>query len=145
MLVDKGVHVMVKLLSGLFLCSRIMSAASQIPKNRVTLLIETILKKQLNPLTHLEVINESFSHTGISPLDEPELSSHYKLVVVSPLFENKSIVQCHRLVQQPLQDAEVFNLIHALQIITRTPQAWEKSQNVPEAPKCQGGDGRRKK
>uniref|UniRef100_A0A8D8ZPS2 Protein BolA homolog n=1 Tax=Cacopsylla melanoneura TaxID=428564 RepID=A0A8D8ZPS2_9HEMI len=134
---------MVKVLSGLFLCSRLMSVTSQFPKNRVTLLIEVILKNHLKP-THLEVINESFSHTGISPLDEPELSSHYKLVVVSPLFENKSIVQCHRMVQQPLQDAEVFNLIHALQIVARTPEAWKKNQDVPEAPKCQGGDGRRK-
>ncbi|CAA2990813.1 Hypothetical predicted protein, partial [Olea europaea subsp. europaea] len=69
-----------------------MSAiAANIPKNKITLQIEAILSSQLNP-THLDVINESFAHTGISQAREPELASHFKIVVVSPLFEKKPIV-----------------------------------------------------
>lgn len=109
----------------------------------MTLKMEEILTKQLNP-SHLDVINESFSHTGISQSAQPELASHFKIVVVSPQFENKTHLACHRLVQGALQDAGIYDQVHAIQIVAKTPQNWEKSQVVPDAPKCMGGDGRQK-
>ncbi|KAI5703418.1 hypothetical protein M8J76_016757 [Diaphorina citri] len=142
MVTHRGMQVMYKLLSGVLLC-RMMSASSQVAKNKITLKIENILTKKLNP-SHIDVINESFSHTGISPSEEPELASHFKIVVVSSQFENKPFIACHRLVQGALQDAGIYDIVHAIQIVTKTPEDWEKSKVVPDAPKCMGGDGRQK-
>jgi len=81
---------------------------------------------------HLEVINESRNHSV------PEGSeSHFKVVIASPQFLGKSLVQRHRMVYQIL-DHELKNGVHALALHTYTPEEWTQSQ-APKSPPCLGG------
>ncbi|MBD1852383.1 BolA/IbaG family iron-sulfur metabolism protein [Leptolyngbya sp. FACHB-711] len=49
---------------------------------------------------------------------------HYQVVVVSSLFEGKSLVQRHQLVYRALNQAMSSEAIHALSMKTFTPQDW---------------------
>lgn len=95
--------------------------------------IEKKLADDFNPL-HLEVINESSNH------NVPEGSeSHFKVVVVSPVFTEKNLLARHRLINATLSD-ELNGLIHALAIHTYTESEWkEESNGAPMSPPCLGG------
>ena len=95
--------------------------------------IEQKLANDFNPL-HLEVINESNNH------NVPEGSeSHFKVVVVSPVFEGKNLLARHRLINATLAD-ELNGVIHALAIHTYTEDEWkEESNGAPMSPPCLGG------
>lgn len=95
--------------------------------------IEQKLANDFNPL-HLEVINESSNH------NVPEGSeSHFKVVVVSPVFSEKNLLARHRLINATLAD-ELKNSIHALAIHTYTENEWkEESNGAPMSPPCLGG------
>ena len=59
---------------------------------------------------------------------------HFEAIVISPSFENLSLVKQHQMVLKSLRD-EFADRLHALQLKTFTPQKWEevKSQyNVAE-------------
>jgi BolA protein len=95
--------------------------------------IEKKLADDFNPL-HLEVINESNNH------NVPEGSeSHFKVVVVSPVFEGKNLLARHRLINATLA-VELKEAIHALAIHTYTEEEWkETSGGAPMSPPCLGG------
>lgn len=95
--------------------------------------IEQKLANDFNPL-HLEVLNESNNH------NVPEGSeSHFKVVVVSPVFEGKNLLARHRLINATLAD-ELKGIIHALAIHTYTEKEWKKESNgAPMSPPCLGG------
>ena len=99
--------------------------------------VQTTIEKKLaddfNPL-HLEVINESNNH------NVPEGSeSHFKVVVVSPVFAEKNLLARHRLINATLKD-ELETSIHALAIHTYTEDEWqEESNGAPMSPPCLGG------
>ena len=94
------------------------------------------LKGELNP-SFLNVINESNMHNV--PKDS---ETHFKVVVVSDKFEQLSLIQRHRLVNQILH-SEMATSIHALSIQAKTPEQWEKSAGkVSKSPPCLGGSGR---
>lgn len=93
--------------------------------------IEQKLTEQFSP-THLEVINESYMH------NVPEGSeSHFKVVIVSNVFENKRLISRHRLVNNALA-TEFEQGLHALSMHTLTPSEWHE-QALPDSPKCMGG------
>ena len=95
--------------------------------------IETKLAASLN-VKHLEVLNESDSH-NVPPGSE----SHFKLVVVAPEFEGKTLVNRHRMINSILAD-ELKGQIHALAMHTYTEEEWNKvSGNAPMSPPCMGG------
>ncbi len=50
---------------------------------------------------------------------------HYQVVVVSALFEGRSLVQRHQLVYRALQQEMDSEAIHALTMKTYTPQDWQ--------------------
>jgi len=95
--------------------------------------IEQKLREQFAPL-HLEVNNESHMH------DVPEGSeSHFRVVLVTPQFEGKPLIQRHRAVNATL-DQELKGQIHALALHTMTPEEWfAKGGKAPESPPCLGG------
>lgn len=95
--------------------------------------IEEKLANDFNPL-HLEVINESNNH------NVPEGSeSHFKVVVVAPVFSGKKLLARHRLINATLAD-ELKDVIHALAIHTYTEDEWkEESGAAPMSPPCLGG------
>nr|SVE92789.1 EOG090X0K4K [Megafenestra aurita] len=86
---------------------------------------------------HLEIFNESYMH------NVPKGSeTHFKVVIVSNKFQNTSLLQRHRLVNEILKD-ELKNGVHALSIVAKTPSQWENSTQVVEkSPACKGGFGR---
>ena len=96
-------------------------------------IIETKIREALLP-SHLEVINESHMH-NVPPGSE----SHFKVIVVSDVFESKSRVQRHQ-TMNALLAAELAGPVHALSMQTQTQNEWEDSGYAKIAsPACHGG------
>jgi stress-induced morphogen len=98
--------------------------------------VEKTLETKFSP-SYLEVINESHGKKS----DE----SHFKVVVVSEIFEKKSLLQRHRLVNGALVEKSNSDGVlpfHSLTIVAKTPQQWSEDSAVPKSPQCAGGDGR---
>ena len=95
--------------------------------------IKSKLDASLHP-EHLEVINESNMH-NVPPGSE----SHFKLIVVAEDFNDLSLINRHRKINQILTD-ELQNQIHALSIHAYTSKEWaEKEGMAPQSPPCLGG------
>ena len=96
-------------------------------------LIEQQLNAAFSPL-HIEVVDESHTHSV------PEgAQSHFKVTLVSQQFEQKSLLQRHRAINQVLAH-ELENGIHALALHTMTPDEWfVKGGHSPDSPPCLGG------
>lgn len=94
--------------------------------------IEQRLTETLDPV-FVEVVDETHMHNVPS-----NAQSHFKLTVVSPEFEGKTLLQQHRLVNEVL--AAEIPKIHALAIHTYTPDEWfERAGQAPASPQCMGG------
>ena len=91
--------------------------------------IEAALQPQ-----HLEVINESNNH-NVPPGSE----SHFKLVIVTAGFNDKSLVARHRIINKLLAD-EFAGPVHALALHTLTPEEWAATGVAPVSPPCMGGN-----
>jgi stress-induced morphogen len=98
--------------------------------------LETILRDKLTP-EHLEVVNESHMHSVAK-----DSETHFKVVVVSPLFEGVAAVKRHQLVYSALGDMMLKKPaqggIHALAITSRTPAEWAASPEANVSPLCAG-------
>ena len=95
--------------------------------------IEQTLADTFAPV-HLEVLNES--HGGV------EQESHFKVVIVSDVFEGKRLVARHRAVNEALLDENGQLPFHSLSVgAAKTPAEWGASSEIPASPKCMGGDG----
>lgn len=96
--------------------------------------VEGKLRAKLEP-QHLEVINESHMHS-VAPGSE----THFKVVVVSALFEGMSAVKRHQLVYgvlaEELAKKPSQGGLHALAITSRTPTEWAASPEANESPLC---------
>ena len=92
------------------------------------------LRAKLTP-EHLEVVNESHMHAG-----PKNAETHFKVVVVSPLFEGMSPVKRHQLVYGALGEMmgkkPAQGGIHALAITSRTPAEWAESPEANVSPLC---------
>lgn len=51
---------------------------------------------------------------------------HIQVIVVSPDFENKSLVEQHKIVYEILENEMKTNEIHALTLKTYSPVQWQK-------------------
>jgi len=91
------------------------------PARRPTL-IETRLVESL-AATYVEVVDDSALHAA--HLGAKGGGGHFRVVVVSPLFEDASRVEAQRMVYRALADLMVED-IHALQMQTFTPDAWRR-------------------
>lgn len=107
--------------------------------NRNTLLkredrIKEKLKLDFEP-EHLEVINESYKHSV--PKDA---ETHFKVIIVSNKFQNKSTVAVHQSIYKLLKDEmgeKIDNKLHALSLVTKTPEEWKKLNNITfNTPNC---------
>jgi stress-induced morphogen len=95
--------------------------------------IEGKLGEALRPV-HLEVVNESHMHS-VAPGSE----THFKVLVVSEVFEGLGLVDRHRRVNEALRD-ELRGGVHALSIRALTPAQWGGAGAEGFAsPKCLGG------
>ncbi|MDF2154380.1 BolA/IbaG family iron-sulfur metabolism protein [Vibrio sp. CAU 1672] len=96
-------------------------------------IIENKLHSELQP-SYLKVVNESYMH-NVPPGSE----SHFKVIVVSDVFEGQRLVGRHRQVHQILS-YELEEKIHALAIHTYTEAEWKAEQDgAPDSPMCMGG------
>lgn len=95
--------------------------------------IESKIRSALAP-SHLEVINESHMH-NVPPGSE----SHFKVVVVSAAFVEKSRVQRHQALNALLAD-ELAGPVHALSMQTHTDPEWrDRGGTAMDSPACHGG------
>jgi len=81
----------------------------------------------------LRVENESHMH-NVPPGSE----SHFKVTIVSRLFQDQMLIKRHRMINQTL--AQELNQIHALALHTLTPEEWRAREgSVADSPSCRGG------
>ncbi len=95
----------------------------------------TIEEKLANEfeVDYLQVENESHMH-NVAPGSE----SHFKVTIVSNLFNDQMLIKRHRMVNKTLQHE--IQQIHALALHTLTPQEWQaRAGSVADSPKCRGG------
>ena len=93
--------------------------------------MENHLKNQLDLALspeYCEVSNESSQHSG------PATESHFKIVVVSPTFDEMKLIDRHRFINKLFK--EELNHIHALAMHTYTPSEWKARQGSPDSPLC---------
>ena len=82
---------------------------------------------------YLQVENESHMHNVA-----PGAESHFKVTIVSNVFDAQMLIKRHRMVNRILQ--QELQQIHALALHTLTPQEWEaRGGLVANSPKCRGG------
>lgn len=79
-------------------------------KNSTTAIIQKKLHQALAP-TFLDILDKGEQHRGHAK----EGAGHFAVRISSPLFKNKPLVECHRLVYAALGDT-MRNGIHALRI-----------------------------
>lgn len=97
-------------------------------------LIEERLTEAFSPI-FLDVKNTSHGQQS----DE----SHFKVIVVSEIFEGTRLVGRHRAINKAISESDGSLGFHSLEIgAAKTPSEWDKNSNVAPSPKCQGGDGR---
>ncbi|XP_038222900.1 bolA-like protein DDB_G0274169 [Zerene cesonia] len=115
-----------------FLVTRTMTTMSGAVANTIKTKLETALQTK-----HLEVINESYMH------NVPKNSeTHFKVVVVSDKFDGLPLIKRHRLINDILKE-ELQSGVHALSIIAKTPEQWDKSDKIVDSsPNCRGGFGK---
>ena len=95
--------------------------------------IEKKLLSHFNP-QHLEVINESAMHNVPAGSE-----SHFKVVIVTPMFGGERLIKRHRAVNAVLKE-ELANDIHALALHTYTQEEWHSLYGAfPTSPNCLGG------
>ena len=94
--------------------------------------IEEKFKTHFKP-RYLEVLNESSMHNV--PIGS---ETHFKLIVVSDIFEKQNRIERHRLIHELLA-SELRTQIHALTMVLKTSIEWEEQKKVLPTPKCLGG------
>jgi BolA family transcriptional regulator, general stress-responsive regulator len=94
--------------------------------------LEQQLKERLVELepTYLEVVNESAGHGGYYPGKE----SHFKVIVVSSIFEGLRLVQRHQKIYAVAGDLLTPGNIHALAIHAFLPTEWQGQDT--SSPEC---------
>ena len=82
---------------------------------------------------YLQVENESHMHNVA-----PGVESHFKVTIVSDVFDEQMLIRRHRMVNRILQ--QELQQIHALALHTLTPQEWKaRGGQVANSPSCRGG------
>lgn len=97
--------------------------------------IERKLAEALTP-DHLEVVNESSNHSV-----PPGSETHFKVVIVSSVFEGRPLVERHRMVTRLLAE-QLNTVVHALALHTFTPSQWAERGGAADSPACRGGMGK---
>jgi BolA protein len=88
--------------------------------------IESLLRDRLSA-QHVEVTDESHQHAGHAGAAGG--AGHFRALIVSSLFEGKSLIECQRLVYGALSEM-MGPEIHALAMQTLTPEQWRGGLNT---------------
>jgi len=87
--------------------------------------------------TYLDIINESPNHHVPSGAE-----THFKIIAVSSEFQGLSLVARHQKIYglERIKRAMDEEGLHALSLVTLTPEEWDKKQGkVTASPACRGG------
>lgn len=76
--------------------------------------IKSCLDNNLEP-DFLEIIDQSGLHADHYDKKDDQIISHLKIIISSKLFNNKSMVECHRMVKNALKE-KFDEGLHALTI-----------------------------
>jgi len=76
-----------------------------------------------------DIIRSLVTVDQIEVEDMTGTQDHWRVMIVSQDFENKTKIEQHKLIFDPLQDRIKSNEIHALTLKTFTPAKWEKLQS----------------
>ena len=71
-------------------------------------------------------IQETLTGAEVQVNDLTGTSDHYQVMVVSPQFEGKSMIDQHRMVKAIFDKDIASGELHALSLKTYTPQQWVK-------------------
>ena len=107
------------------------NAASQVAMGPLATAVHDKLSAAFTPL-QLEVVNESYKHNVPAGSE-----SHFKVLVVSTLFEGTKPLARHRMINSVLELE--LKTIHALSIQARTPDQWAADSTISGTPPCLGG------
>ncbi|GCB85130.1 bolA-like protein 2 [Scyliorhinus torazame] len=66
------------------------------------------------------------THVEVEDITAQKCSTSFRVLVVSPKFENKPLLHRHRLVNACL--TEELKTIHAFEQMTLSPEQWEKEK-----------------
>lgn len=97
--------------------------------------IEAQLRAEFAP-AHLELVNESGQHNVAEGSE-----SHFRLVLVSAVFDGMPRVRRHQRVYGLLRE-QLAGPVHALAIHAYTEPEWAQKSGAPESPRCLGGAAR---
>ena len=76
-----------------------------------------------------EIIDTLAQALPVSLIETQDLTGggdHWQLIIVSPAFEGKGLIDQHRMVNEALREPLADQRIHALSLKTFSPAQWEK-------------------
>ena len=73
-----------------------------------------------------EIVRGALPDAHVEVSDMTGGLDHFQVVVVSPQFEGKTLIERHHMVQGPLRAHVEDGRIHALSMKTFTPEQWRK-------------------
>jgi stress-induced morphogen len=80
-------------------------------------------------ITPEEIKNTLSKALPVSIIETQDLTGggdHWQLIIVSPAFEGKGLLEQHRMVNEALKEPMADQRIHALALKTYSPVQWEK-------------------
>ncbi len=80
-----------------------------------------------------QTIQSNIENAEVYVSDPMSDATHFQAIVISPDFEDMSLVQQQRIIMNSLKDAFDTNVVHALELKTFTPEKWaaQKDQYLP--------------
>lgn len=94
--------------------------------------IQETLKKTYPEIVQMDITDESHMHAGRTGQE-----SHFKILLITPSFQDQNRVQRQRQVQDLLK-SEFQNGLHALSLRLLTPSEAQKQQDSFQSPNCAG-------
>lgn len=80
----------------------------------------------ISPEEIKQTLSKALPLTLIETQDLTGGGDHWQLIIVSPSFEGKTLIEQHRLVNEALKEPMADQRIHALSLKTYSPAQWEK-------------------
>ena len=80
----------------------------------------------ISPEEIKQTLGKAMPVTLIETQDLTGGGDHWQVIIVSPAFEGKGLIEQHRLVNEALKEPLADQRIHALSLKTFSPAQWEK-------------------
>ena len=92
--------------------------------------IESLISSHYSP-DLLEIVDESAKHYEAS-------DSHFRVYIVSDMFQNKSYIKRHREIMNLLKEKDLMTKVHAVSIVARTVEEHANAEFGGTSPNCTG-------